>query len=272
MRAQENIKEMKRLDPNLFLANGDLSYNKTPKSWLNMTKSFDTDIKISIGNHDHREEPDGSKELTKSYLELYNLDNTSYSFNYKNLYVLVLNTQKELSIDLLEGGAISEDNKYYDEYLKIIKENGDTTELFKEILKDKKTKKNKKSNNDEKQIITTDLKPEITLDELLKKHSINTNIAELNRKLSNNSIVHDLQVDPKQYEFAVNDLKKAANDTSIDWIFVMMHKPIYPTPSKQFSEFIIREKYQPIFDEYDVDLVLQAHNHFYDRILLLKFN
>ena len=52
----------------------------------------------------------------------------------------------------------------------------------------------------------------------------------------------------------------------------MMHKPIHSTPSKQSSEFIIREKYQPIFDEYNVDLVLQIHNHFYDRTLPLNFN
>ncbi|MGD1837644.1 MAG: metallophosphoesterase, partial [Nitrososphaeraceae archaeon] len=84
--------------------------------------------------------------------------------------------------------------------------------------------------------------------------------------------VPDIEVDPKQYEFVVNDLKNAKDDPSIDWIFVMMHKPMYTTASKQSAEFLMREKYQPIFDEYDVDLVLQAHNHFYDRTLPLKYN
>ena len=270
MRAQENIKNMESLDPELFLVLGDLSYKKTPKCWVNMTESFDTNIKIAIGNHEHWEESKGSEELTQSYLDLYDLDNSYYSFDYKNLHVLVLDTQKELSIDLLEGNAISEDNKYYDKYLEIIEENGDTTELFKEMLKKDKKSKNKKGDNKE-QLITY-LKPEITVDALIKKQSINTNIEELNRKLSNNSIVPEIIVDPKQYEFVVADLKKASKDPSIDWIFVMMHKPMYSTNSKQSSEFIIREKYQPIFDEYGVDLVLQAHNHFYDRTLPIKYN
>ena len=34
----------------------------------------------------------------------------------------------------------------------------------------------------------------------------------------------------------------------------------------------MREKYQPLFDEYNVDLVLQAHNHLYDRTLPIKYN
>ena len=34
----------------------------------------------------------------------------------------------------------------------------------------------------------------------------------------------------------------------------------------------MREKYQPIFDKYGVDLVIQGHNHLYDRTLPLQFN
>ena len=34
----------------------------------------------------------------------------------------------------------------------------------------------------------------------------------------------------------------------------------------------MREKYQPVFDKYGVDLVLQGHNHIYDRTLPLQFN
>ena len=34
----------------------------------------------------------------------------------------------------------------------------------------------------------------------------------------------------------------------------------------------MRDKYQPVFDRYAVDIVLQGHNHIYDRTLPLKFN
>ena len=42
--------------------------------------------------------------------------------------------------------------------------------------------------------------------------------------------------------------------------------------SKQFEEYIIRDKYQPIFDKYGVDLVIQGHNHIYSRTLPLSLN
>jgi hypothetical protein len=38
------------------------------------------------------------------------------------------------------------------------------------------------------------------------------------------------------------------------------------------QEYIMREKYQPVFDKYGVDIVLQGHNHLYDRTLPLQFN
>jgi hypothetical protein len=52
----------------------------------------------------------------------------------------------------------------------------------------------------------------------------------------------------------------------------MIHKPIYSSLSSHSQEYIMREKYQPIFDKYGVDMVLQGHNHIYDRTLPLKFN
>ena len=44
---------------------------------------------------------------------------------------------------------------------------------------------------------------------------------------------------------------------------------MYSPLSKQFEEYIIRDKYQPIFDKYGVDLVIQGHNHIYSRTLPL---
>jgi hypothetical protein len=52
----------------------------------------------------------------------------------------------------------------------------------------------------------------------------------------------------------------------------MFHKPFYSSLTSHIQEYIMREKYQPVFDKYGVDLVLQGHNHFYDRTLPLQFN
>ena len=88
IRAQENIKNIDKLDPELFLVAGDLSYEKTPDCWFNMTKSLDSKTKIAIGNHDDYEE-EGSKgsKLKKSYMDHYGLDKSYYSFDYQNVHV-----------------------------------------------------------------------------------------------------------------------------------------------------------------------------------------
>lgn len=59
---------------------------------------------------------------------------------------------------------------------------------------------------------------------------------------------------------------------NIDWIIVLFHKPMYSSISKQFEEYIIRDKYQNIFDKYNVDLVIQGHNHIYARTFPLSLN
>jgi len=52
----------------------------------------------------------------------------------------------------------------------------------------------------------------------------------------------------------------------------MFHKPFYSSLTSHIQEYIMREKYQPVFDKYGVDIVLQGHNHIYDRTLPLQFN
>ena len=106
LRAQENIKNIEKLQPELFLVAGDLSYKKTPDCWFDMTKSLDSKTKIAIGNHDDFEE-EGTKgeSLKNSYLNHYNLPQPYYSFDYENVHVLVLDTQLELSIDTLKSTA-----------------------------------------------------------------------------------------------------------------------------------------------------------------------
>jgi hypothetical protein len=65
-----------------------------------------------------------------------------------------------------------------------------------------------------------------------------------------------------QVNFAENDLKNARLDSNIDWIIVVFHRPFYTANSKHDpDESNMRATYQPKFDTYKVDLVLQGHNH-----------
>ncbi len=260
IRAQENIKNIEKLDPDLFLVAGDLSYEKTPDCWFNMTKSLDSKTKIAIGNHDdYEEEGVKGESLQQSLLNHYNLNKPYYSFDYQNVHVLVLDTQLELSVDTLESTAIINETT--------------TTNTIEDDKKGKKGKKDKDTTTiDEKKEPLLKRFPLEGLDNLLEQNSIDIEIPALDKFLKSNAKVPALKVDNEQYQFVLEDLEKTSQNKEIDWIFVMFHKPMYSPLSKQFEEYIIRDKYQPLFDKYGVDLVIQGHNHIYSRTLPLSLN
>jgi hypothetical protein len=256
IRAQENIKNIEKLNPELFLVAGDLSYKKTPDCWFNMTKSLDSKTKIAIGNHDDYEEEGAKGErLERSLLNHYNLNKPYYSFDYQNVHVLVLDTQLELSVDTLESTAI-------------INETTTTTNT----IDDNKGKKDNKDANDKKKEPLLERFPLVDIADLLERNSIDVEIPPLDKIIESDAKVPALKVDNEQYQFVLEDLEKTSQNKNIDWIFVMFHKPMYSPLSKQFEEYIIRDKYQPIFDKYGVDLVIQGHNHIYSRTLPLSLN
>jgi hypothetical protein len=79
-------------------------------------------------------------------------------------------------------------------------------------------------------------------------------------------------VGSEQYDFAEEDLQSASTDDKTDWIIVMFHKPIYSSRAGHVLDESARTNFHPLFDKYGVDLVVQAHNHIYERTYPLKFN
>lgn len=75
-----------------------------------------------------------------------------------------------------------------------------------------------------------------------------------------------------QYNFVVEDLKKAAENETVNWIVVSSYGPPYTSPSEHTAFKQLREVYHPIFDKYGVDLVLGGHNHNYQRTYPLTYN
>jgi 3',5'-cyclic AMP phosphodiesterase CpdA len=241
--AQNNINQIELQKPDIFLVLGDLSYEPTMDCWYSMTKGLNSKIKIAIGNHEDYEEiaKGGSKELKDSLLKHYNLQNSYYSFDYGNVHFLVLDTQLEFSLDIFK--ILDEDEK---------EENNDNN-------------KDEESNKPNAKYYAT------TLKDLLDSHNIKAEIPPF-YLLNDEVVVEDIPLETEQYKFVVNDLKKANNNPYLDWIVVMFHKPFYSSLTSHSQEYIMREKYQPLFDKYGVDIVLQGHNHFYDRTLPLQFN
>ena len=173
-RASKTINQIVQKQPELVLALGDFSYTKSPKCWLDIIKPINDITRITIGNHDSKEEE--SSALEKEYMSHFNLARPFYSFDYQNVHFLMLSTQ-----------------------LKAVKGN-------------------------------------------------------------------------EQFNFAESDLKQATSNPNTDWIIVAFHKPLYTSPSTHPADIDFRNVYHPLFDQYNVDLVLQAHNHNYQRSYPLSYN
>src|SRR5215217_1697358 len=169
------VKNIMNHKPELILALGDLSYNKTAQCWLDIINPIADKTKIVIGNH----ETDSTKKL-KDYTEFFELEKQYYSFNYQNVHFIAISTELPY-------------------------ENGS-----------------------------------------------------------------------EQYEFVNNDLSKVSSDPKIDWIVVFFHSLAYTSPADigkgNRAEKEFRATYHPLFDKYDVDIVLQAHNHNYQRTYPIVFN
>ena len=174
----KTIEGMIKKDPEIVIALGDLSYDKSVACWLNSVKSLDTPgrIKISIGTHDI------TKKMIKynDYLRHFNMTKPFYSFDYQNVHFLAMATAKNSVIPYLLGS--------------------------------------------------------------------------------------------EQYNFVKEDLEKAHNNKSIDWIIVYSFRPFYSSLTHHLGQPILPVTYHPLFDAFGVDIVLQAHNHNYQRTFPLIYN
>jgi hypothetical protein len=91
---EETMKLAQSMNPQLLLALGDYSYEKTATCWLNLIKPVDSITKINIGNHEV--ESDG---LVNTYLSHYGLSKQFYSYDIKNVHVLTMSTEEKFETD-----------------------------------------------------------------------------------------------------------------------------------------------------------------------------
>jgi DNA repair exonuclease SbcCD nuclease subunit len=69
-------------------------------------------------------------------------------------------------------------------------------------------------------------------------------------------------MDKKQLEWFENELKSSSSE----WKLVYFHHPIYSSGEKHGSNIELRATLEPVFVKYGVDVVLNGHEHFYERI------
>ena len=86
------------------------------------------------------------------------------------------------------------------------------------------------------------------------------------------STEHPFEEGSKQYEFIKSDLEKISKNQDIDWIIVHNHKALYSTRNDMEVAEELRNTYHPLFEKYNVDLVISSHNQYYERTYPLLYN
>src|SRR5580704_7768528 len=91
---------------------------------------------------------------------------------------------------------------------------------------------------------------------------------DLEFQAKNNSLVPDYSGGTPNLQTLWLDatLAEARHDSSVDMIVVFMHQvPMSTSASGNGSDLGIRQAWLPLFDQYEVDLVLSGHEHDYER-------
>src|SRR5919112_1386601 len=79
----------------------------------------------------------------------------------------------------------------------------------------------------------------------------------------------------EQLAFVKSDLEKASTDPNIDWIIPFFHRIMYARSGAGVVDTYdhnLEDIYHPIFEQYGIKLVLQAHTHTYERTYPLKID
>ena len=67
---------------------------------------------------------------------------------------------------------------------------------------------------------------------------------------------------PEQIEWVEKELKASSQD----WKIMVFHHPLYSSGDRHGSDFRLREVLEPLFLKYNVSVVLNGHDHFYERV------
>ena len=69
----------------------------------------------------------------------------------------------------------------------------------------------------------------------------------------------------RQTQWVSQALARAAKDPAVDFIVVLMHQAAFSSSSKHGSDLGVQAAWFDLFAEHQVDLVLQGHDHTYER-------
>ena len=87
----------------------------------------------------------------------------------------------------------------------------------------------------------------------------NAHFVVLNDTVADESVIGGAQAD-----WLRDDLSKVDREQT-PWVFAVHHRPFYTCLSTHRPDTSLRAAWQPIFDQFEVDIVLNGHNHVYER-------
>lgn len=80
----------------------------------------------------------------------------------------------------------------------------------------------------------------------------------------NDTVIDESVIGGSQAQWLRRDLA-AVDRNATPWVFAVHHQPFYTCFSNHAPKASLRTAWQPIFDEFEVDIVFTGHNHVYER-------
>ena len=87
---KKTVENMQNKNPEIVIANGDLSYEESSDCWFEIIRPLKSKMKIAMGDHEYSDTTGGIIGIVNQYLKPLNLENTYYSFDINNVHVTVI--------------------------------------------------------------------------------------------------------------------------------------------------------------------------------------
>jgi predicted phosphodiesterase len=77
-------------NPELVIAPGDLSYEKSADCWTNIISPFKSKLMISMGDHEYQDTKGGESGIMNNYLNPLALSKTYYAYDFNNVHFIAI--------------------------------------------------------------------------------------------------------------------------------------------------------------------------------------
>ena len=121
--AKKTVQNIQNKNPELVIANGDLSYKKSADCWLEMIQPLKSKMKIAMGDHEYSDTSGGIIGIVNQYLKPLSLEKTYYSFDMNNVHVTVIDP-------FIDYGSISNQYRFIENDLKTASTNPNIDWIF----------------------------------------------------------------------------------------------------------------------------------------------